>query len=476
MITAFKALRNNAAKTELLFGKNAEGLSNLSIAAKGFAKQAAATRLDNIRGDFVKFGSAVDGAALSIGDAITNVFALRSGTQSLTASMSQINLAFDKFAANPAMLDQKVALAGVDESSKDMVQGFLLGLRDIDDTIRGTITFITEMGKEFGFFTGEGNQGTVKLVTKMAGLVTVLGGVALAAKATTTVFSGFLKTGLGATKLLIGTLGGISKVGGGILTKIPGLARVLPGVAGKLAGAVGGLERLTAAPVRVVNFNESPGGAGGGVTAATTAAGTKLGIGAKIKSLGGIKALAKKAGFVGLALGVGLGFGKIITEFTGSTEKFSNALFKATESRKIERLKIADTLSAAELGAKTTADIFALRAKLGKKDISLGAREGQAAGTFKLTRKLATERITKSLVKQGINQKQIGLILERLTETLDKVEAGNGKPIVIENTVKIDGKTTNKSISQVIAERDERLGRKSKGPTTRLKAKTQGGQ
>ena len=468
---AFEALGKDQKKMILLLGRNADGMSNLAVSAKGMAKRMAEIRLKNLRGDFVRFGSAIDGVATEIGEALSNTIGLGSGLQNLTGFISQAAAAFQRFGESPALLEQKVALKGVDTAASEMVQGFLLGLRDVGDAVAGTVTFISEMGKEFGLFTGEGTQGTVKLVTKMAGLITVLGGVALAAKATSTVFGGLLKTGIGTAKILGGVLGGITKVGGGILTKIPGLARVLPGAVGKLAGAVGGLERLTAAPVRVVNFNEAAGGVGGGVTAATTAAGTKLGIGAKIKSLGGIKALAKKAGFVGLALGVGLGFGKIITEFTGSTEKFSNALFKATQTRKIERLKIADTLSAAALSAKTTADVFVRRAALGKKDIALGAREGQAAGTFKLTRELATQRITKSLEKQGITQKQIGLILERLTDTLDKVESGSGKPIVVEATLNVDGKPVAKSLAQVLAERRERLGQKPKGTTPRLKAK-----
>lgn len=461
---AFAALGNDAKKMELLLGRNEDGMSNLAVAAKGAAKRMAEIRLKNLRGDFIRFGSAVEGATIEIGGSIAKTIGLSGGVQRLTGFVSDAAAAFQKFGDNPELLEaNKVALSGVDQAATDMVKGFLLGLDDVKETIVGTVTFVKELGVEFGLFSGDSTEGTVKLVTKMAGLITVLGAVALAAKATGTVFGGLAKTGIGAAKLIGGAFGAISKVGGGILTKIPGLARVLPGVAGKLGKAVGGLERLTAAPVRVVNFNESPGGAGagaaGGVSALAGGGKKGKGLRAGFKAAGGLKGLArsalKVAGPLAGAAVVGLAVGTAFAKLTGSTEKLSNALFKATTARKIAQEKEQVTSDALNVNAQRSAELFADLAERG-----LGFQKTVGGERVQVTRALATERITKNLKKQNVTNDQIRKVLASLDITLSKIQDGETPPIVVESTVNVDGVPIAKSVARAQGEAGERLGRR----------------
>ncbi len=473
---AFDALGKNADKMDALLGRNEEGMSNLAVAAKGAAKRMAEIRLKNLRGDFVRFGSAVDGAAIEIGNALTKTIGLAGGTQSLTGFISDAAAAFQKFGDNPELLDaNKVALSGVDQAATDMVKGFLLGLDDVKETIVGTVTFVKELGVEFGIFNADNTEGTVKLVTKMGGLVTVLGAVALAAKATGTVFGGLAKTGIGAAKLIGGAFGAISKVGGGILTKIPGLARVLPGVAGKLGKAVGGLERITASPVRVVNFNEAPGGVGAGAAGGLTdlAGGGKKGKGlrAGLKAAGGLKGLARSAlkvagPLAGAAL-AGIAIGTAFAELTGSTEKLSNALFKATTARKIAQEKEQAISNTAAFNAKNSAMLFADLAERG-----LGFQKVVGGERVEVTKAFATERITKNLKKQGQTNDQILKILAGLDDVLSKITEGETPPIIVEATVNVDGKPVAKAVARAQGEAGERAG--NRGSAGRRRREQQG--
>lgn len=121
--SAFKAALQDTEKMKKLFGDLAEN-------AKGSAEQMAKMRLDNIRGDFVKLKSALEGALINFGGLIGSSLGLRGGIQGITSVLGQLSKAFAFFTDNPQMIDKNgVAIKGVSEKVTSFVQSGIQGFR-----------------------------------------------------------------------------------------------------------------------------------------------------------------------------------------------------------------------------------------------------------------------------------------------------------------------------------------------------------
>ncbi|KKN81444.1 hypothetical protein LCGC14_0320570, partial [marine sediment metagenome] len=177
------------------------------------------------------------------------------------------------------------------------------------------------------------------------------------------------------------------------------------------------------------------------------------------KAAGGLKGLArsalKVAGPLAGAAVVGLAVGTAFAKLTGSTEKLSNALFKATTARKIAQEKEQVTSDALNVNAQRSAELFADLAERG-----LGFQKTVGGERVQVTRALATERITKNLKKQNVTNDQIRKVLASLDITLSKIQDGETPPIVVESTVNVDGVPIAKSVARAQGEAGERLGRR----------------
>jgi TP901 family phage tail tape measure protein len=488
--TAFQALTKE--KIETLFGKvevGADGVARrvggISVASKGAAREMAAMRLNNLKGQFTILKSAVEGVSIEMGAAISQSFNMGGGITTLTEKLGQAAKAFQFFSKEGNLSEVGANIEGVDRSVSDFVQGLLLGLRDVGDMVRDVAGWFTS-------WQTESNTGMTRLITQMVGLSAVIAPVGLAVKGVTKLFGGFAKAAVGAARLAAGALGGIAKVGGGILQKIPGLARVLPGVAGKLAKTAGAVEKITAQPVRVVNFDEMGAGgalggaaAGGTVPGAPAAAGGARGaraslasfvarfgkVGAVLNSSWGMlgkagMGLAGKLGIFGGAVAAagtaGYALGSWLNEKFGISDKLADGLWNLFNQAEIAANKAKLAQFKEDIAAKNAeklANRFADLSAMGVKQLQI-----EGGGVKGLTRATAEERISKFLAKQGKTDTEISAMLKALDGTLKNLPTEVGKTVNV--NVNVDGKTVARADAKHGGEQAERMG-KNRAPGAR---------
>jgi TP901 family phage tail tape measure protein len=493
--TAFQSMTKE--KIETLFGKIEKGadgvarrVGGVAVKSKGAAKDMAAMRLDNLKGQFTILSSAIEGVTIEMGGAISKSVGMGGGLKTITDKLSQAAKAFQYFSKAGNLDETARSIDGVDQGVMEFVRGVLLGLKDVGAAIKSVF-------KVFSGFAGGSRAGTTRLITKMIGLAAVIAPVGLAIKGVTKLFGGFAKVAVGSVRMAAGALGGIAKIGGGIMSKIPGIGKVLPGVAGKLAKAAGSVEKLTAQPVRVVNFDEmggplgagagllggggAPGAAGGG----GALAGARAGLASFVGRFGRVGALLNssfgamgKAG-MGLAsrLGVmgggiaaagaaGFAFGTWLDKKFGLSDKLAAGLDRlwpaVDEAAKRARVKKhADEVT--NYHAQRMATTFAKLSQKGIKTVGVEGGKRKA-----LTKEFAAQRITSFLKKQGKTDDEISKILKSLTGTLAGIK---DQPIKVE--VKVDGKKIAEATATKKQENDERRGVRQK-PGARRRA-AQGG-
>lgn len=483
--TAFQALTDQ--KVADLFGTiEKRGGKAVRVLPKmaGSAKEMAKMRLDNLAGQWEQFTGALDGVMIELGGAIVKFFNLGGGITSVTDKLGQAAKAIQFFAKEGNLDETQRSITGVDSSIMEFVRGVMLGLRDVGQTIKSVVG-------AFGFLGGMGGAGTTRLITKMIGLAAVIAPVGLAIKGVTKLFGGFAKTAVGAARLAAGALGGIAKIGGGLLQKIPGLGKILPGVAGKLGKAAGAVEKLTAQPVRVVNFDEAgggllggaggAGGVGGAAQAAGGLAGARAGLAGFVARFGKVGAflnsswsmmgqagmgLAGKLGVFGGAVAAagtaGYALGTWLDQKFGISDKVADGLWKLTHQAEIAASKKRVEQHQQEVTnfhAQRMAQTFADLSKRGVQQLTVEGGEKKA-----LTRATAEERIRGFLEKQGKGETEIATILKALEATLKTLPAEVGKGLKVD--VKVDGKTIASANAKHGGEQSERAG-KSRAPGER---------
>lgn len=454
--SAFAALSDD--KVKLLF-------SGLAAKAKGSAAEMQKMRLDNLQGQFTLLSSAVDGVVNSIGQVVSK--SMGGAIGGITDKLSQAAQAFQYFGDNSKEIgkDAPVEIGGVSREITALVRGFLRGLQDIKMVFGGLFSGIKAIGNLFGLSADEGSSGMARITTGAIGLSIAMAPIGLAIKGATKLFGPFAKIGVSALKMVAGAtksvIGGLSKVAGGLLDKTR-FASKLPGAAGKLAKAVGGLDKLTAQPVRVTNFDEMGGGGILGGKGAGAGAGAGAGGGGLISraregltaflgrfgkagafltqsaSLAG-KGLAAKLGILGGAVAAagtaGYAFGRWLDNKFGISEKLGNAmhrLFNATEiaasKQRVENNRKAVVGSHVERIAQQWAKF----AGQGRKQIEIFG-EGGKVKKVDLTRAMAEKRLTEFMKQQGNTDEQVKQALDGLKDVLAKLP----ERIVVKTDVKV---------------------------------------
>jgi|GEM_PF-4521404 len=161
---AFKAALEDGTKLDKLF-------KNLAIDSKGASDRMATMRLDNIRGDFIKLKSALEGALINFGGLISSSLGFRGGIKGLTSVLGQLSKAFGFFTENPQEINKNgVAIKGVSDKVASFVQSGLQGFQAFKSWFnRVTVAaqpFIEALGQVWESF---GNIIKVVTGTKTAG-------------------------------------------------------------------------------------------------------------------------------------------------------------------------------------------------------------------------------------------------------------------------------------------------------------------
>lgn len=324
---AFDALGKNQKLVNALF-------VDMRKNAKGVASEMARVRLKGFHGDLVRVGSAIDGAAVALGKFISPK--IQPFIKNLTTFLGDVAKAFgvlgEEGKSSSGVIEKK--LSKLNQTAVAFVKGFKEGVQSakkIFGVFVGALKIafgpVKALFSSFGFLggSGPGVQGMTKLAIQAAAL-------GLAIKTATSLFSRFAAVAKGSFQILKGVLGGIKTGVQGTVSflsaKIPAIARILPASMRKLTGAVTAAEKITAQPVRIVNFDEMgmlPGaipGAAPGAAPGTVAA-TK-GATAATKTAGALEKVASA-----LAAGVaGYAVGTYIDQLTDASGKLAKSAEK----------------------------------------------------------------------------------------------------------------------------------------------------
>lgn len=410
--TAFEALDKK--KAGVLF-------DGLQKTAKGASAEMARMRLDNIHGDFVRLSSAIDGAAIAIGKELAPII------QPLTKRFTEFVSSAQK-GTSGFMTSLKEGIS----SAAGIIKGVFGEIKTVLDSFGITLGGVIKTGLKFG---------AVALSAKV--LIGTIRRLGLVAKGTFQI----LKGGLGFAKT--GIVGAVSFLS----SKFPRLARILPGGLSKLTSAVSAAEKITAQPVRVVNFDEA-GGIGG--TAATGSAAAQ--------AAGGAAGWLDKAGKVALAGAIGVAIGRYIDEKFKLSDKISDSFVALDRAKATIRAAKHEQKGIGVASAGIVNQLIALRGR--GKTVSLG----QGQPRQEITRELALSRVRASLALRLKDRtdatEQTARILAELKPLLEKlpsaVQAG-----VANATISVSATDVHKGVKRKQQEADSRLGRAKLGQAPR---------
>jgi TP901 family phage tail tape measure protein len=490
--SAFAALAKNPEKLSKLF-------DNMRKKAKGTAAEMQRIKLQSFSGQMTLLSSAVDGVVTAFGKAVVSGLGMKGGIKGITSVLGEAAKAFQFFADNPKMLDKNIqGVTGIRSSVLSMIQGVLQGLRDVRNAFGTVFGAIKKVFGVFGMFTGGGASGSARLVTKVLAISAALGPLAIGLKLATSLFGGLGRTAIGAGKLMLGAITPVIKGLGGLASKVPFLKKFLPRGGGGLGGiagkALGGLEKLTAQPVRVVNFDEMSGALGPlGAAGAAGPAGQTVGLLGRFRAglagfvgrfgrfgaflntggaalmKGGIAAKAGALGLVGAAGAAGFALGTFIDKTFGLSDKISNFAFNLfkKESEKEKRARQAKNVQVATTAnAKSMAEQFKTLSARGVG--ALGGIDPKGRRTV-LNRAVAEERLRKFLAKQfGKDQAKINAEIAKLAPILDKIKDQSRVVKVV-----IDGK----EVARAVADNKQNTNARGAGknpPKARARAKRLG--
>jgi DNA-binding CsgD family transcriptional regulator len=238
------------------------------------------------------------------------------------------------------------------------------------------------------------------------------------------------------------------------LQRIPGL--------GKLAKAASFVDKATAKPVRVVNFDEMgrmPGAIPGQLPlfgGAPGKGGGMLGkIGGFVKKLGpGALVLGKFVGAAAAAGAAGVAIGTAFDRLTGASDKIASQMWNIYGANKrlesIQRVE-EHTKKIAVENANRMAATFANLARRGVKAVAV-----EGGGRKALTGATAADLIRKRLAKQGKTDKQIADILKTLQKTLSKLPTAQDLKVSVQVNEREIAKASAKANEEAGARRGER--------------------
>jgi len=414
--------------------------------------------------------------------------------------------AFRFFSASPAAINQtNVAIAGVSPTITAMAQGLMAGFAGVKDAFGWLGSGIKMVG---GLFGGGGPGGSgVKTAVEWA---VKLGVVAGAYKLLAGPVKSVMNVGIGGAKMLLGSLQALGSGATGLLgmvsKRFPAVARMLPKGAGALGKALGAAEKITAQPVRIVNWDEAGMGAGlGGAGAkpgaptlpgaggARPAIGMGVGIAAAVgggialnlikgearepvKTLGntvlGISAMFGPVGMAvgGMAAGA-LAFGSKIDEWTGASDWISKSLWSAGEGARAIDAQVKRERYQKDLNWRTMQDQANALLGFAQKGTAVDVGAGKQAVTEDFMRERLT-RYTEGMVKsKGMTPEEAKVMVKSMMDEMAPKLADAMQKVKLETTVNVDGRPVAKGVAGATQENKERRG-EPQAPGARRRAKS----
>jgi TP901 family phage tail tape measure protein len=449
-----KKLRKMFPTTE----NNKKSLEAFNKLAKGTAERLRLAQEATALGDWKKFTSALSGVSTELGGVI--VPALTPFLKGLTTVLSDTASALGILGSGK----NQEKLKGLNATGVQLAQGLREGFKAVKEVFGTVAKVIKSIGSAFGINFGKGQLKDVIAIGMKTGawLVTlkvatgILGRLGNIAGGTFKIIKG----GLGV--LGAGTKGVVSLLG----TKFPKLAKILPGSLKKLTGAVASAEKITAQPVRVVNFDEAGGALGTGLGATTKGpskagnvfrkigsgakgAGLKLfglakGAGAAIKAFG-----VGKLGLVGAAGAAGFALGTLIDKTFGLSDKISKFAFEKGSPGVKGALQTIEREKLRKGRALQTIHDLTLQAKRFEEMRKRGVTTLQTKGGRR--EDLATVFARQAKVRAKAEGLNVDSFVKKLSAQINK--AGP-----IEVKVNLDGREIGKGTSKAKGESDKRRG------------------
>lgn len=436
------------------FGKTLAKLRAEFKSGGSAAEKMAKIQLGTLIGQGKLAASAIEGISIELFKMISPV--TRSLAEGVVKTLSDLALAM-RVVGGEEIVDPKAQkqLKGIGNTIFEVARGIKLGIGEVKVALKGIVSTFGTVGKFFGLTFGPGGAKDIaRIITKFAALTAILAPVA----------GGFLlvtKFAGGMKDVVVGTLKatvGAGRVAAGVLTgvlgKIPVLGRIFGGIGGLIGKAARISEKLTARPVRVVNFDEAPGGIGAAAagallpsgareldlaTTGATSAITRMrlavnGFAGRIPGIGGLltrnlsnvagaaTSLGGKlgaAGLAGAALGVGVAFGTLIDRTFGLSQKIG--IFLGKREAGLRKNVTQPLLKFRDLTLATTNSQRALNQLLearrrGITTVGVGGGRREA-----ITREFAQRRIVASLERGKLTQRQIAGTLASLAPLLAKL-------------------------------------------------------
>lgn len=437
---------------------------SLNQGVEGAAKSLADAQINTVAGQFKIFQSAVSGVSIAVGQMILKNTPLVPFMQRVTVVLGDAAKAMSIL--SDKKMDPKEAREGLAKLGHKGVQ-VAMGLREgfaavkeVFTDVGGVVKTVAGVfGVSFGGTIRDQIRTTAKTIAWTVSIVAAgkaMGRLASIAKGTFQIVRGGLAIAMSAT-------GGVARVLG---KHSPLLARVgakLPGVAGKLAGVMSGAEKLTAQPVRVVNFDEAFGMGMGAGTAGKGGVGAIKGLGgfvkktalaaSNIQSLAG--RLAAKGGLVAAAGAAGFAIGTLVDRTFGISDKISDRAVKAEREAAKAQVRMHEIAVNFKAQVDTLKKLQTLRGKT--KTVGFGGKR------VAITREFAEARLRARLSAEGKNRAQQDAIVKHLTGMLAKFPTKEeflqaNKEFTIVNEVKLDGKVIARNVAVKKEEQGQRRG------------------
>lgn len=459
--------------------KVAEMFDNLAKSAKGAADEMAQLRVQNVWGDFEKLKTTLFNVKIGLGKVFSKE--ITAAITSTKEIITDVTKAFEIFFnyANLGAFEAEWRLGKLNKTSVYIVTGIRDGWAGVKSIFGTTIAVVGRLKDSFFallspidsiFHPGHGTIGTSNLISTAM----QVGALGVVFKVLGGTISRIGSIATGSFKILKVTLGGAKT---GLLALIDVLGRRFPAV-GKLAGPLGklgkgvsALEKITAQPVRVVNFDEigglplggstSPGGAPTpGSPVPKAAAGAGMGIGAflawgatavGVASLGSI-ALAVAAGLLS-----GVGFGILLDKWTGWSDKLGNKAINKEESA--ARAKVYSQ----NVNKETMMDMAHQLVQFAEAGIT--SLPGPKPGGWR--RSITESNMRDSLIaytkqpNSGITPEQAKTLVEEVMKQMGPRLTEALKGVRLDTVVNIDGKPVAQSVVTATQDKNSRSGKKT---------------
>ncbi len=476
--TALEALKPETA--EKLFDK-------LNTGADGASKSMAQMRLDNLAGDFVRLSSAMDGAVIAFGKMFRpEVVKI---TKSLTVFLSDAFAAFQLFSKEGSLGASQVQweLGKLNQTAVQVVTGLREGWTSVKSIFGGFVGVIGRVVNGFramlspisAAFGEDGGPMSVQSLVKTTMQVMALAvGFNLVGGAV----GKMGEIAKGSFQIMSGILGGMKTGLGGLITllskRFPAMGK-LAGPLKSLGGAASTLDKMTAQPVRVVNWDEAGGGIGGGGgnkplsgqlplpgfgdDGTTPPIKPPTGLGGQWKAAQGIvgKAgmIAKVGGAVLAAGAVGFEIGTFIDKSFQLSDKISSALNSGKKAEAAARAK-AFGESTAEQTMRQQASQLVDFARRGVTVETAPGGERKAVDAALVRERLMKFALSKNT---GLTTEQAKTMVKSIMAEMGPQLAEAVKGVKIDATLNVDGRPVAKGVASSEQERSSRLGKAQPG-------------